>query len=421
MYRLDIIGNGRVTLSLLKAIFDQKLDTYIERINVWCRKRKVLSAGKLIDAKDNINEDILRIYLMQRHSGKKSDKMNEKLEFKTFDCIDELHQLGNGTGKKVLILAVKYDLDELIYVDKAKQEKIRPASLNHFELLLSRMKLIIPGMSECHIQQGYDLRRKLLIDVKQILNERNLVRIAVDQLSHNISAGFTRLYNLEHSAVGVKYLSQVLRNYNGNVFNMINEVDTTNSILHYFSGLKPEIITSPCENDTIRARFFLREQLKSAGINVSTLSLDYLGPHNHSGFIPPETVIVNGKRLVEIMNEKEALALISEVTGKVNGFGEDVFLKKGSSDEDTVISICAALSSLLKKDDSSFVRVSCYDKSSDLYSGLPGFFRGEQFKPVKNIVSRLSRESAERLLNANNEQKSINQKILSSIGPSLIP
>lgn len=85
---------------------------------------------------------------------------------------------------------------------------------------------------------------------------------------------------------------------------MINEVYTTNSILHHFSGLKPEAIISSCENDTIRAKFFLRKRLKSAGIDVRTISLDYVGPHNHSGFIPPETVKVNGRPLNEIMDKK---------------------------------------------------------------------------------------------------------------------
>ncbi len=415
MYQLDIVGNGRVTLSLLKTIFGQQLDRYIKKINVWCRES--LSNDKVINKKDSINEDIFRIYLMQRAKKNELNKLDEKVEFKTFNCIDDLVQLSNGNGKKVLILAAKYNLDELIYIDKAKKEKIRPDYLSHFELLLSRMKLIIPGISSLYISQGYDLRKKILLNSKHILNERILLRRAINELSQSISAGFTRLYNLEHSGIGVKYLSQVLKNYNGNIFNMINEVDTTNSILQHFSGLKPETITSPCENDNIRARFFLRKQLKLQGINIRSISLDYIGPHNHTGFIPPETVKVNGRPLDEIMNKKTALDVIEEVTNKVNGFGEEVFLKKGSSDEDTVMGICSALSSLFKKAGTPLVRVSCYDKNYDLYSGLPGSFRGEQFEPKKHIISNLSHESAERLLNANKEQMLITQNFMSAIEP----
>lgn len=65
MYQLDIVGNGRVALSLLKTIFEQRLDIYIKTIRVWCREQKSLSAGKVINNEDNIYEDILRIYLMQ--------------------------------------------------------------------------------------------------------------------------------------------------------------------------------------------------------------------------------------------------------------------------------------------------------------------------------------------------------------------
>lgn len=413
MYHLNIIGNGRVTLSLLKMIFDQKLDTHIKKITVWCREHKVIFNNKVITKADHVNEDIVRIHLMHKSIGNKLNKIEEKIEFKTFTCIDDLVDLSAGNGKNVLLLAVKYNLDELIYIDKAKKERFNPNYLSHFELLLSRMKGIIPGLSSYDVLSGYDLQKKILGDLDCILNEKHLVHTIINELSQSISAGYTRLYNLEHSAIGIRYLSQVLRNFNGIIFNMINEVDTTNCILHKFSDLKPEIIVSPCENDTIRAKYFLRKNLKLKGISVKEISLSYIGPHNHSGFIPLETVKVDGKLLTDIMNTKKALTIIEEVTKEVNSFGEDVFLKKGSSDEDTVMGICATLSSLFKNLKKPVVRVSCYDKKDHLFSGLPGFFVDGQFNPMKNIVLELSQESRERLLKAKNEQKLINQRIMS--------
>lgn len=415
MYHLNIVGNGRITLSLLKMIFDQNLDTYINKITVWCREQKTIINNKVITMKDNVNEEIIKIHLMQKAIGNKLDKKEDKIEFKTLASLDDLVKLETGNGKSVLILAVKYNLDELIYTDKTKIERLNPNYTSHLELLQSRMNVIVPGSSRYDIRQGYNFRRKILRDLNQILKEKHSVHIMIgNELSNKTLAGYTRLYNLEHSAVGVKYLAHVLRNYNGIIFNMINEVDTTNSILCNFSGLQPDRILSPCENDTIRAKYFLRSSLKLKGIKVKKVSLSYLGTHNHAGFIPPETVRVDRKLLTEVIDQQTALAMVKEVTERVNSFGEKVFLKKGSSDEDTTIGICSTLASLFEKP-KSVVRLSCYGKENQLFSGLPGYFQNGMFIPLKNTLSDLSQQSRERLTKAEEEQKFINQRIMSVI------
>lgn len=414
MYHLNIIGNGRITLSLLKMIFDNELDRYINKITVWCRERKTIFNNKVTTIKDNVNEDIIRLHLMQKESGNKLDKKEEKIEFRTLESLDDLVNLNSGPGKGLLILALKYNLDELIYTDKTKKERINPKFPSHFELLMSRMKVILPGIRCSEIRRANDFRKKILGELNQVLKEKHLIHELINELSPKTSVGYTRLYNLEHSVIGVKYLSQVLRNYNGLVFNMINEVDTINSILHKFSCLKPNNIISPCENDTIRAKYFLRNFLKLKRINVKEVSLSYIGPHNHAGFIPLETVRVDGKLLIEIIDQKTALSVFKEVTEKVNNFGEEVFIKKGSSDEDTVVGIRSTLASLFGNT-KSIVRVSCYDIANDLYTGLPGFFDNGEFMPLKSIISNLSQESRKQLLIANNEQNFINQHILSVV------
>lgn len=414
MYHLNIIGNGRITLSLLKMIFDNELDRYINKITVWCRERKTIFNNKVITIKDNVNEEIIKLHLMQKEFGKKLDQKEGKIEFRTLESLDDLVNLNSGPGKGLLILALKYNLDELIYIDKTKKERIDPKLPSHFELLLSRMKVILPGIGCYQISRANSFKKKILGELNQVLKEKHLIHELINELSQNTSVGYTRLYNLEHSVIGVKYLSQVLRNYNGLVFNMVNEVDTINSILHKFSCLKPNNIISPCENDTIRAKYFLRNSLRMKGINVRDLSLSYIGPHNHAGFIPPETVRVDGKILTEIIDHKTALSVFKEVTEKVNNFGEEVYMKKGSSDEDTIIGIRLTLASLFENT-KSIVRVSCYDIENDLFTGLPGFFENGQFIALKNLISNLSQESRKQLFIANNEQNFINQRILSVV------
>lgn len=413
MYNLNIIGNGRVTLSLLKSIIDQRLDRYFRKITIWYREQKGLFFNNATDKDKNINEEIIRIYLMNKIADNELNKVEEKIIFRSFNTLDDLMQVNTDNSNNLLILTVKYNLDELVYIDKKKRERINPSYPRHFEILLSRMKVVIPGIGSEDEQKGSDFHKKVLGLLKQISDERRLVNMAINRLSSQIIAGYERLYNLEHSAIGIKYLSQVLRNYNGIIFNIINEIDTTNYILYKFSGLEPEKVISPCENDTIRARYFLKTNLKLKGFKATEISLSYIGPHNYSGFIPPETITVDSKQLTKLLDSQTAMALVDEVTKKVNGFGEDVFLQKGSSDEDTVIGICSALTSLLK-DSKSIVRVSCYNKEDQLFYGLPGFFKGGQFI-TKNIVSELSPKSREKLLKANNEQKLINSHIMSAI------
>lgn len=414
VYHLNIIGNGRITLSLLKMIFDNELDRYIEKITVWCRERKTICNNKLITIKDNINEDIIRLHLMQNESGTKLEKKEDKIEFKTLESVDDLVNINSGNGRVLLILAQKYNLDELIYIDKAKKEKINPKLPSHFELLLLRMKLILPGIGSTEMRRDSNFKKKIFRELNQVLKDKHSINNLINEFSTKTSVGYTRLYNLEHSVIGVKYLSKVLQNYNGLVFNMINEVDTTNSILHKFSCLDPNCIISPCENDTIRAKYFLRNSLKLRGINVKEISLSYIGPHNHAGFIPPETVKLDGKLLTDIIEPKTALSVFKEVTEKVNNFGEEVFLKKGSSDEDTVVGLRSTLASLFENK-KSVVRVSCYDMENDLFTGLPGFFDNGQFMPLQNFISNLSSQSRERLVIASNEQNFINRHILSVI------
>lgn len=414
MYHLNIVGNGRITLSLLKMIFDNELDRYISKITVWCRERKNIFNNKVITIKDNINEEIIKLHLMQKESGNKLGKKEDKIEFRTLESLDDLINLNSGHGKGLLILALKYNLDELIYTDKTKKERINPKIPSHFELLLSRMKVILPGIRYSEIRGANDFRKKIIRELNQILREKHLIHELINELSQKTSVGYTRLYNLEHSVIGVKHFSQVLRNYNGLVFNMINEVDTINSILHKFSCLKPNNIISPCENDTIRAKYFLRNSLKLKGINVKEVSLSYIGPHNHAGFIPLETVRVDGRLLTEIIDQKTALSVFKEVTEKVNNFGEEVFIKKGSSDEDTIAGIRLTLTSLFGNT-KSIVRMSCYDIENDLFTGFPGFFDKGEFMPLRNIISNLSQDSRKKLLTANNEQNFINQRILSVV------
>jgi len=350
---------------------------------------------------------------MQNAVRSKLGQKENRIKFKNFASLEDLRKLNTGNDKDVLILAVKYDLDELIYVDKTKKERINLHYTSHFDLLASRLKVITSGIDPTGISQDY-YRKKLLGFLSQISTERKRVHRVINELSQKTSAGYTRLYNLEHSAVGVKYLAQVLKNYTGIVFNMINEVDTTNSVFHHFSNLNPDKIISPCENDTIRARYFLRKNLKMKGIKANEVTLDYIGPHNHEGFIPLETVRVDGRPLTKLMDPKVALSVIEEVRQKVNGFGEEVFLQKGSSDEDTVLGICGTLNSLFKNS-KQVVRVSCYNKEHQLFSGFPGCFKNTKFIPLEHLLPVLSPESKDRFQKATNGQKLINQCIMSII------
>lgn len=415
MYKIDIIGNGRVTLALLKSIFDNKLDNEIEQIRVWSRVKKEIVKGELIRKEDNTNEYLVKIHAMFNNVN--SSFKENKVVFRTFNNINELVEINNSDENHILILAIRYNLDELFYLD-GKSLDFDLENPLHVELLKLRLEQFI---SESNISKSMN-RTELKTKIKQNLNRIEIERKAIDSaiklLACNTSVGYERLYNLKHSAIGIKNLAKVLSKnggFKGTILNFVNEVDTTNFLLSTFSSLKPKKIISPCENDTIRAKFFLKEYLIELGIDVDYISLFYIGPHNHNGFAPKELIKVNGLPLNELISKEKLSIALSGFIEKVNSFGEKIYFKKGSSDEDTVIGIVIALKALLNNNEEIF-RASFHFEEEGMFTGFPGTISSGIFKPYKKLFSMLNEESSMRFKIINQEQKLINKIISEAVG-----
>ena len=81
MYTLNILGDGRITLALLKRIIDFGLDKKIKKIVVWKRNKYIYEQGSIIEKTDTMSEDIIGIHTLNALGVDRYNEIRKKNNF----------------------------------------------------------------------------------------------------------------------------------------------------------------------------------------------------------------------------------------------------------------------------------------------------------------------------------------------------
>lgn len=393
---IHIIGNGRITLALLKHILERKLFRKIGRIIVWEQQKHDYDVAK---KKTSINEDLIGIYA--ENIGIK----NLNVSFKKFQTLNEI----SFEERSLVVVLTRYNLDKFIYLER--NIKFDYLQQFHCEVFFSRIQPFIHDA-------GRYIKREQMEELGQCITKtKESLELLLKDTKLIETFGHERLYNLPHSALGIKEFALSLKNKsmkNIIIFNLVNEVDTTSYILQKFSCLKNDIIYSPCDNDRMRAVFFLKKHLKENKIPCNDLQLKYMGPHNHLGFIPTETIVINGNRVNTNKNVTWE-CLISDIMHKTNELGEIIFMYKHSSDEDTAYGLYRAIESFFSQKRNICFRVLRYSSLKDVFVSEEGCFKMGKFVKKCSLEGYLNDDSNYRLMKIYQAQSLLNTKILGSL------
>lgn len=404
--KINIVGFGRITLALIKRLLNDELIECVDKITIWCREGYILDNNSIVSVNDKVYESIL--YMHMRYAERYETDILSKIEIKYYHELSELSQISiNSDENDILFLATKYNLNEFTYIDKECTQNYDFANNMHRQLFFMRCKQSF-GENMCD-RFNNDAKR---IN-KFIHNYRINIKKALDELEYETHIKMERLYNLENSILPIVFLAPKLCGFKGTVFNMVNEVDIINAVLMDYSDLPYYRICSPCENDKIRSYYFMQKAFEAKGINVEKIELNYYGPHNTNGFIDEESLRINGKELSQYFTNTEIRDLLYKVSEEVNQFGEKIFLKKGSSDEDTVDGIYMAFKSFfssIRGKKGAEIRASAYHLEDKLFYGNEILFNSRGEVIVKNSNYELSK-----LKTALEEQNILMKKIRLSL------
>ena len=138
--------------------------------------------------------------------------------------------------------------------------------------------------------------------------------------------------------------------------------------------------------------------------------LDYVGPHNNLGFVPPESVTINGEPIEQLLKQRSYLNVINKATIWAAHLGERIFNFRGSSDCDVVESLLLTLWHVLNEDVAkSSLTLSHYLPEHDVFCASSGIVSWD--KGFLDTTKQLNKQSNMRLLNAIRNQKIINKVI----------
>lgn len=373
------------------------------RIVVWRRYNSMV--GREIFC---LSEDIVKttIEYLSNFWGRES----VKIEFRYYDKIDDLAEITHASRsyeKSILVLASKYQFSDLM---SRMAEIDCYGRIPNMETLREMLRFYIANFSSIASES------RVIQNMKSFQKSYLTICSAISRLEIITPVHYDRLYNLQSSALGVHELGRALArggNYMGLILNLINEVDTTNYILFQTLKCDPRCIISPCEHDRMRVRYALNKLLSEYGIsNLFVDSLDYIGPHNNLGFVPPETIKVGGKCIEWFLPTKELVMLVDKATCWGNQFGERIFKIRGSSDCDVVESTLLILRHIIYGINQPLT-VSHYWDEHDVFctsSGVVAFDVG-----FTRTMCEWSDSSMQRLREAIYYQKTINRSIIDSI------
>lgn len=182
----------------------------------------------------------------------------------------------------------------------------------------------------------------------------------------NQKPGETRLNLLEKNYVIFKEIITrvMVNNFDGIFVVATNPVDIMTYITYKLSGLTPEkIMGSGTTLDTARLRYRLSEKIS---INAKNIHAYVIGEHGDSEMIPWSVANLGLEKLTQFLSVEEQ----KEIAEEVRTDAYKIINKKGSTHYG--IGMCLVrITNAILGNENSILTVSSYDKTNDIYIGMP--------------------------------------------------
>ena len=221
----------------------------------------------------------------------------------------------------------------------------------------------------------------------------------------NQKSGETRMDLIYKNA---KIFKDIIKNVMKNDFNGIflvatNPLDVMTYITWKYSGLPTrKVIGSGTFLDTSRLRYLVGDKL---GINPKNVHGYVIGEHGDSEFIPWSNVNVGLQNIDDFLSKSEK----KEIENNVRNAAYEIIDKKGNTSYG--IGVCLVrITNAILGDEKSVMVVSNYDKTNDVYVGLPCILG--RLGVINKIYFNLNDEETKKLQNSIDVIRAAIDKIL---------
>ena len=277
-----------------------------------------------------------------------------------------------GMSYAYALLNQRTHVNELYLIDLNKERvEGEVMDLNHcLAFSPSKMKIKVGEYTDCR--------------------DANLIVIAAGV---NQKPGETRLELLKRNASIFKsIISEVMNNgFNGVFLIATNPVDIMTYLTQKFSGLpKEKVIGSGTTLDTARLRFLIADKIN---ISPSNIHGYVIGEHGDSEFIPWSDVNIALQPITDFISVDD----MNEITEEVKTAAYKIINAKGATYYG--IGMCfVRITNAILGDENSVMVVSTYDKTNDIYIGLPSVINKNGAERKINV--KLNGEETEKLINS---------------------
>ena len=215
-------------------------------------------------------------------------------------------------------------------------------------------------------------------------------KIVVIAAGANQNPGETRMDLInKNSKIFKTIINDVMNSgFNGIFLIATNPLDVMTYITYKYSNLPSnKVIGSGTSLDTARLRFLVSDKLKMSPKNVHAY---VIGEHGDSEFIPWSNANIGLQNITDYLNKEEMNQIENEVRNDAN----EIINKKGN----TYYGICMCLVRITNDilgDENAIITVSTYDKTNDVFVGLPAIINKDGIKD--RIYVELNNEETNKL------------------------
>lgn len=177
--------------------------------------------------------------------------------------------------------------------------------------------------------------------------------------------------------------------FNGIFLNATNPLDVMTQLIYKYSNFPAtKIIGTGTSLDTARLKYNLKDKYNCDYDNIKAY---VLGEHGDSSFIPWSNIIVDNKKVINIISLEDK----EYIENKVRNAGYELLNLKGYSSQ--AIGMCLTdITKAIIQDEKRVICTSNYDEFCDIYYGFPayigkeGIIKREQLKLLPDEIEKLS-------------------------------
>ena len=230
-------------------------------------------------------------------------------------------------------------------------------------------------------------------------------KLVVIAAGANQNPGETRMDLIyKNSKIFKTIIDNVMQNgFNGIFLVATNPLDVMTYLTFKYSNLPAsQVIGSGTSLDTSRLRYLIGDKL---GINPKNVHGYVIGEHGDSEFIPWSNVNIGLQNVSDFLSDEEK----EKIESDVRNAAYEIIERKGNTSYG--IGVCLVrITNALLGDEKSVIVVSNYDKTNDVYVGLPCILGAKGV--VKKIYFNLNSEETDKLQNSINVIKDAINKVL---------